>query len=531
MLCAALLSSPSFAQKTKAQLSTEIGTTFPDNTAGQITPAGVRAFQNDVINSIMPNAPVVSGNLACFNGTTGLLQDCGVAPNTLTITTSNLANGSVTYSKLQNESASTLLGNPTGVLASPSEITLDPTLSFSGTTLKCTTFGSAQAGCVPGSGGGTTNFLRADGNWATPAGAGNVSGPGSSTSGDLVTFSGTTGTIVQDQTAISTNQPITLGGQVNLNGTNFINGDGIFGSGKPWFDVKSAQHGCAAAAGDNSTDDTTAIQCHIDYMHNTFGGGTVYFPPGNYLVSGGGVVVRGGIWLLASSIDSTSIQVHTDSIAVQFYTSSGTCPGGGLNGGIDKFSVYGYQNAATTQPAIFIGDNCVAHILNSRVWFGTFGLKNNGTDGLVFNSFICGYVGCVQSSGANWYVRTKLDAVSPGTIPTTYGFVQGANVPGLTIAENHFLQTDLSVQGATYSLYIDDGANTSITHFDGSVFDSPIFINHAKWVQITGSEVGSTSFTINAGTLMMTGTGAFGATTVSGAGAKACAANANFTNC
>ena len=33
-------------------------------------------------------------------------------------------------------------------------------------------FSSVVEGVVPASGGGTTNFLRADGTWATPAGGG-----------------------------------------------------------------------------------------------------------------------------------------------------------------------------------------------------------------------------------------------------------------------------------------------------------------------------------------------------------------------
>ena len=93
-LCGAFfMAAPAQAQKTKAELNAEVTTTFPDNTSGLITPSGVRTFQNDLINSIMPTAPVVSGNLACFNGTTGLLQDCGTAPNTITIGVTTIANG------------------------------------------------------------------------------------------------------------------------------------------------------------------------------------------------------------------------------------------------------------------------------------------------------------------------------------------------------------------------------------------------------------------------------------------------------
>lgn len=38
-------------------------------------------------------------------------------------------------------------------------------------------FTSADKGLVPASGGGTTNFLRADGSWAAPSGGGGGSGP------------------------------------------------------------------------------------------------------------------------------------------------------------------------------------------------------------------------------------------------------------------------------------------------------------------------------------------------------------------
>jgi hypothetical protein len=50
--------------------------------------------------------------------------------------TSQLAAAAVTYAKIQNESASTLLGNPTGGSASPSEIGLGTTLTFVGTSLE-----------------------------------------------------------------------------------------------------------------------------------------------------------------------------------------------------------------------------------------------------------------------------------------------------------------------------------------------------------------------------------------------------------
>lgn len=109
---AVCMGAPAHAQKTKAQLNIEVGTTFPDQMIGAITPSGVRAFQSDVINSIMPTAPVTAGNLACFDGTTGLLKDCAIAPNILTIggtVISGGANKGILYSN------SALIGNTNSV--------------------------------------------------------------------------------------------------------------------------------------------------------------------------------------------------------------------------------------------------------------------------------------------------------------------------------------------------------------------------------------------------------------------------------
>jgi len=49
-----------------------------------------------------------------------------------------------------------------------------------------------------------TTFLRGDNTWATPAGGGNVSGPGSSTDDALVRFDGISGTVIQNSNATLT---------------------------------------------------------------------------------------------------------------------------------------------------------------------------------------------------------------------------------------------------------------------------------------------------------------------------------------
>lgn len=98
LLIAAVLlagAAPAHAQKTKAQISAEITSLFADNTTGAITAGSLRTVTNDLAISIMPTAPVVANNTACFDGTTGLLKDCGVAPSTLIVGTTVINSGTV----------------------------------------------------------------------------------------------------------------------------------------------------------------------------------------------------------------------------------------------------------------------------------------------------------------------------------------------------------------------------------------------------------------------------------------------------
>jgi hypothetical protein len=62
-------------------------------------------------------------------------------------------------------------------------------------------FTSSAKGVVPASGGGTTNFLRADGTWAAPSGgggSGDVVGPASATDNAIARFDTTTGKLIQN---------------------------------------------------------------------------------------------------------------------------------------------------------------------------------------------------------------------------------------------------------------------------------------------------------------------------------------------
>lgn len=85
---------------------------------------------------------------------------------------------------------------------------------------------SAAVSCITAIGGLTgtpssSTFLRGDGQWATPAGSGNVSGPGSAVSANLASFNGTSGTIIQDS-GISTASVVTLTGSQTLTNKSIV---------------------------------------------------------------------------------------------------------------------------------------------------------------------------------------------------------------------------------------------------------------------------------------------------------------------
>ena len=107
-----------------------------------------------VLNS-EANATVAQGGTNCASASGTCLDNITDFASTgfLTRTGSgaynfqSLTNG-ITLANIAQLSASSLLGNPTGSLANMEAITLDSTLGFSGTTLKCTTATSSQLGCV-----------------------------------------------------------------------------------------------------------------------------------------------------------------------------------------------------------------------------------------------------------------------------------------------------------------------------------------------------------------------------------------------
>lgn len=116
-------------------------------TAGSIGSLAASSLVGNATGGPAPATAIAIGATFAFSGST--LQtgagsgDVAWSANSyvttiqaLAVTTGKLAAAAVTYAKVQNVAASSLLGNPTGAPAAPSEITLGATLAFSGTSLR-----------------------------------------------------------------------------------------------------------------------------------------------------------------------------------------------------------------------------------------------------------------------------------------------------------------------------------------------------------------------------------------------------------
>jgi len=169
---------------------------------------------------------------ACTINVNGLGAKNVTNPDTTAIVSGQIVAGAVVelnYDGTQFQVNGGTQGSPGNVPTSRQILTTSPLTGggdlTANRTLAVNTFGAAQAGVVPSSGGGTVNFLRADGTWSQPSGTG-----GTVTS---ITFSSplTGGTISGSGTVGISNFASGSSGTVPASGgatNNFLRADGTW---------------------------------------------------------------------------------------------------------------------------------------------------------------------------------------------------------------------------------------------------------------------------------------------------------------
>ncbi len=177
---------------TNAKLANAPANTFKaNNTGSAAAPTDITAAQAKTLLAIAAGDVSGLGTLATASSVslttqaTGTLQAAqapalsGDVTSTAGSLSTTIANNAVTNAKAAQMPANTIKGNNTGATANAADLT--------GTqaTALLDTFTSALKGLAPASGGGTTNFLRADGSWAAPAGGGGGGAPSGPAGGQL----------------------------------------------------------------------------------------------------------------------------------------------------------------------------------------------------------------------------------------------------------------------------------------------------------------------------------------------------------
>lgn len=172
------LMAPALAQFTKSTIDSQVATQFPDNSSGAITPAILRAFLLNLVNSYQQFTGV--------NAQTGTTYTFTINDYGQLVTFNN--SGAVAVTLPQATGTFTTWNTMVNNVGSGT-VTITPTTStINGAST--VTLGQNQGIWIVSDG---TNYQTFRG-----FGTGTISGPGSTTSGDIVTWANSSGTSVAD---------------------------------------------------------------------------------------------------------------------------------------------------------------------------------------------------------------------------------------------------------------------------------------------------------------------------------------------
>jgi Pectate lyase superfamily protein len=255
-----------------------------------------------------------------------------------------------------------------------------------------------------------------------------------------------------------------------------------------------------------ATDNSAPIQCAVDYMATTYGGGNIWLPwGGSYLIKSP-IVLKNSVTLKGQGRNTLLTAGPNDTGIVVFDSSCSYA-------GIRDLFIAGFQNAASQTNAVTVARNVPVLIKDCHIWGGNSALYTQGIDGEINNCCIAGWsFASIVSNGANWYERCKIDQ---GAVPCTYAFYQGTPIPGASSAENHFTDCDFSGSYQSSVMIAEGSANMAVSVFTGCVFSSPINLISANYTSFVGAEFGSPIFNLGTGDASIVGSKSFAPMTVS----------------
>jgi hypothetical protein len=469
------------------------GTNTGDQTitlTGDVTGSGTGSFAATIANSAVTLAKMADMATASFLGrntaATGVPEVLSVATaktmlgltgtnsgdQTITLTgdvtgsgtgsfAATIAADSVTLAKMANIATASFLGRVTAATGDPEVLT-----GTQATTL-LDTFTSLLKGLVPASGGGTANFLRADGSWAAPAGGGG---------GDMLAANN-----LSDLTAKYTGKD-----NITLHGADI---------------ASAATVNLETATGDlvDVTGVTTITAITLSEGHER----TVRFTGALTLTHGASLVLPGAANITTAAGDFAVFRGYaTGVVRCVNYTRAASAPASGTNTGDQTITLTGdVTGSGAGSFAATIANNAVTYAKMQDV---------SATDKLLGR--VTAGAGDVEEIACTAAGRALLDDANAAAQRTTLGAAaSGANTDITSVyLDNNGLK--IKDSNATHGLIIAPGSDLTVDrtlHFTTGDADRTVTINGNT--TLTGTNTGDQTITLT-GDVTGSGTGSFAAT-------------------
>jgi hypothetical protein len=221
---------------------TSVSVTTANGVSGTVATATTTPAISLTLGAITPSSVAATGTLSGSNFS-GSSSGTNTGDQTITLTgpvtgsgtgsfATSVTNNSITTAMLAQVPTLTIRGNNTGSTANVANLTVAQVNAI------LPVFTSGLNGLAPLSGGGTTNYLRADGTWAAPPGA---------TSGTVtsVAVSGGTTGLTTSGGPITTSGTITLAGTLGIanggtNATSFTSNEAVYYNGTSFTSVPNS---------------------------------------------------------------------------------------------------------------------------------------------------------------------------------------------------------------------------------------------------------------------------------------------------